>query len=286
MQSQRTDNKYTGYQYSDDGNESGYESDGKTKYKFKKDLGTGAYAKARLFQSEDKQKEKAILAPLPKSWVDFDEAKAKYSFFQALYPNIGVKLINEPNRNTYRLVLPFIPGEPYDKLQPDRSNSAQQIELFLYIINALEHCHLTGYVVIDLNGTNIHYDSSSVKSYLIDGGLSAKEGDMISSMFYVTQNEAIENRKKWPNIAPECWSTKIVMAHSSMDIYSFGRLMERFLSSNGMPIPAAVGQLIESCTDEDPEKRPTLYRVKLTLKEILSKEHLHTPSNTLTLSSK
>ncbi|HEX4044158.1 MAG TPA: hypothetical protein VHZ76_00650 [Gammaproteobacteria bacterium] len=54
--------KYT-FSEESDGNESGYESDDGTEYKYKQRLKNGSYAHARLFKSTNGQKAKVVLNP-------------------------------------------------------------------------------------------------------------------------------------------------------------------------------------------------------------------------------
>lgn len=245
---------------SSEGYESGYESEGGTVYSDQgHELGQGVYSRARKFKSKDGKKVKAILDPIKR---DDNEIKAKYNFFKSLYPEAGVDLIE--NENTYRLVLPLIPGRPFNKIKIN--NEEEHIKLFLSAIQALKDCHNKGFVVVDLKEDNIHYDKKSGKSYLIDGGMSVPEGEEIHEQFKVTQDATAQYmRKKFPHYAPECISKGVrARADKRMDIYSLGTMMKKTFRN---PSPELT-QLIDSCQAESPNKRPTLDELEKQLTDL------------------
>lgn len=183
------------YKFHDDDNseESCYESEGETEYYPEKNIGSGTYAKARKFQSADGQKSCAVLKPRDQDDIDFKEVYNKYQFFKTLYPTQNIELIEQ--ENTYRLVLPYIVGIPYEKLH--FTTQRQQIKLFISAIEALKDCHNKGYIVLDLKGDNIHYDMNSGKSYLLDGGISVKKDELLDpDIFAVDTNEDRMSKKR------------------------------------------------------------------------------------------
>jgi len=238
----------------DSGYDSGYESDGGTEYSPVKALGKGAYAQARLFQSVSK-KTVAVLNPVS-ALGDIGEARVKRRFFQTVYPEKQSHLFNIGKGKDYRLVVPYIPHVPYEKLVID-TPEFQKI-LFGSAVQTLKDSHDKGIIVLDLKSDNIYYDSSTQKSHLIDGGLSVPKGTGIDpSAFQKSSQDIVENYKKeFNHIPPECWSVipNIVLATPQMDIYALGILMSDLLKNPNSEIQS----LIDSCLENDPQKRPTL----------------------------
>lgn len=259
-----------------DGYESGYESEGGTLYRFKKTLGSGVYSQGRRFDSLNGRKSKVVLNPII---YNTDEITAKYNFFKTIYPEHQIKLIQ--TRNTYRLIVPLVPGEPYHSV--NLLNQKQQITLFLSAIHALMDSHKKGYAVIDLKADNIYYDIYTEKSYLIDGGLAAKIGEeyVRPSIFRQPSEKSVKYyQSKHFHLAPECWSTLEVIASKTMDIYSLGAMMHRILESKEPDIRLV--NLIMQCIEKAPEARPTLDELEkqaiLLLKQI---EPKHDARNTI-----
>ncbi|MCE0722575.1 MULTISPECIES: protein kinase family protein [Legionella] len=252
------------YKFQDDNNseESCYESEGETEYYPEKNIGSGTYANARKFQSADGQRARAVLKPKDQDDIDFKEVYNKYNFFKTLYPRQNIALIEQ--EDTYRLVLPYIVGIPYEKLS--FMNKSQQIKLFISAIAALKDCHNKGYIVLDLKADNIHYDMSSGKSYLLDGGISVKENKPLDPDIFLvgTNEERISKKMKYPQIAPECWSHTPTLAKKSMDVYALGSMMQSVLK----PSPD-IKRLIQLCLDPKPEQRPTLDILENQLQKLL-----------------
>lgn len=254
------------------GYESGYESDGKTEYYPERYLGKGEYAQARLFKSIF-NKTVTVLSSVTIPG-DIVEARTKYRFFQKVYPDKQSHLFTM--KDDYRLVVPYIPYVPYNKLRVD-TPEFQRI-LFRSAAQALKDCHDKGISVIDLKTDNIYYDSSTQKSYLIDGGLSAPTGTPIDPfVFQLLDREMIaECCEEYWHIPPECWSIKpaTVLAAPKMDIYSLGALMHDLLENPDSKIQS----LINRCLESDPEKRPTLADLMTSLESIKKIEKLEEKS--------
>lgn len=246
----------------DSGYESGYESDGETEYMPVKTLGEGGYAKARLFKSIS-NKAVAVLNPV-KIPGDIGEATVKHRFFKTVYSDKQSHLF--PMGTDYRLVVPYIQFVPYENLIIDTPEL--QKTLFYSAIQALKDCHDKGMIVLDLKTDNIYCDSSTQKSYLIDGGLSVPTGTTIDPFAFQKSNqETVEKYKeKYWHIPPECWSVKptAILATPQMDIYCLGVLMSDLLKDPSSEIQS----LIESCLEKDPKKRPTLMELKNSLDAI------------------
>ena len=245
------------------GYDSGYESDGGTEYSPVTHLGAGEYAKARLFKATS-NKTVAVLNPVDVPG-DLDEARIKHRFFQTIYPTQRSHLfIIETD---YRLVVPYIEYVSYQKLTVDTPELQKTI--FLSAIEALKYAHDKNIIVLDLKIDNIYYDSSTKKSYLIDGGFSVLTGEPIDPAVFQKPSKKIveECKKDYTQIAPECWSiTPIaVLATPKMDVYCLGRLMKRTIDN---PI-SEIQSLIDSCLEQDPEKRPTLVALINSLKSII-----------------
>lgn len=243
------------YRFTDEGYESGYESDGGTFYDATSVIGEGDYAQARKFQAKN-GRHKAVLTPKKSQEIDYEEVQAKYEFFKTLYPSHDVELLKE--RGSYRLVLPLLPGLPYQKF--DAANKKQQIKLFLCAIEALQDCHVKGYVVIDLKEDNIHFDEATGRSYLLDGGSAVKKGQPLTRFQKETPSVLGKYRTKFTVNAPECFYENPV-ASEEMDIYSLGNMMEyQFRDAEKNLI-----DLFHLCQNRTPAQRPSLWRLKLKL---------------------
>jgi serine/threonine protein kinase len=246
----------------DSGYESGYESDGETEYSPLKPLGKGYYTQARLFKSKS-NKSVAVLNPV-ETPGDIGEATVKHRFFQTVYPKHQSHLFTM--KNDYRLVIPYIPYIPYEELNID-TPEFQKI-LFHSAIQALKDCHEKGIIVLDLKTDNAYYDSSTKKTYLIDGGLSAVKGREIDALAFQKTNQGIVDKYKleYSHIPPECWSVRPtpVLATTKMDIYSLGVMMSDTFENPSSEIQS----LIDSCLEKVPEKRPTLLKLESSLNSV------------------
>ncbi len=260
----RQDVKLPSYRYPEkSGDESDYESDGGTTYrpsKSNRHIGAGTYCYVRKFLSSDEKKEVAVAAPSFDNPVDFGEAARKKAFLETLYPDSRFVFFKRYHvsltyKNTYRLVMPIIKGISYGSYSKDfRLTNNEQINLFCSAVNALEDCHQKGYVVVDLKADNIHYDLESSKSYLLDGGTSAKINNPLCNTF---QNaEMVKMGWAYFHIAPECWSVDPVKAETSMDVYSFGNVINHVASKQIMS--DQLMSLARSCLQKNPSERPTL----------------------------
>ncbi|CAM2802328.1 protein kinase [Legionella steigerwaltii] len=250
----------------DSGYESGYESDGETEYSPVKPLGKGGYAQARLFKSLS-NKLVAVLNPVSTPG-DIEEATVKHRFFKTIYSDKQSHLFRMGT--DYRLVVPYIQFVPYEKLIIDTPEL--QKKLFQSAIQALKDCHDKKMIVLDLKTDNIYYDSSTQKSYLIDGGLSVPTGTTIDPLAFQKSNQEIVEKYKeeyW-HIPPECWSVAptAVLATPQMDIYCLGVLMHDLLENPSSEIQS----LIDSCLEKDPKKRPTLMELKNSLDALKNNE--------------
>lgn len=216
-------------------------------------IGTGDYGQARLFKSKTGNAV-VVLNPVTASG-DIAEAKVKHRFFQTVYTDMKSSLFTFFT-DAYRLVVPYIPHVPYERLNV-KSHDFHHI-IFLSAISALQDCHMKGIIVIDLKSDNIFFDAKTQQSYLIDGGLSAPDNTPIdSSVFQKENQESIENhRKEYSHIPPECWSVAPikVFANPAMDIYSLGVLMQDTL----MNPDEYIQSLINKCLNNDPTERPSL----------------------------
>ncbi len=245
-------------------------------------IGHGTYSFVRLFESEDRAKVKVVLEVAntdnqTKNWKEYaSEARVKQCFFNALYPSDKTHLDLRDDSKKYRLVLPKKPGVLYFQLSIH--NVKQQIMLCISTINALEACHAAGYVVVDLKDDNILYVSPLQNndvgtSYLIDGGMSIKTGDVISSAFQNIEASLIAGKRThYDQIAPECWTGLNLpgcRAHTSMDVYSMGSLLKYTLKR---PCSELV-PLLNDCIMTDPAQRPTLGSLKIRLEAMLSSLH-------------
>lgn len=252
----------------DDGYESGYESAGGTRYGIKKQapLGRGSYSRARLLESLEGTKSKVVLDPKNPSHINQHELNAKHYFFLTLYPDLEVKLFKKAG--SYRMVVPLVPGKAYKQLQFE--DKEQKIKLFISAIKALKNCHSKKLIVIDLKEDNIFFDEKSGESYLIDGGLSVQEGDLVNPRIFRKDDffKVLDARIEFSYIAPECWSTEEVPACYSMDIFALGATMERILKVQDKELL----QLIAACKGQNPKTRLTLDELEQQLNQLLTQQ--------------
>lgn len=260
------------------GDQSEYE-DEDTIYRPKKELGKGTHALAREFHTLAGDRSVVILSPREKLFDEM-ELKAKLNFFKASYPKEQIHLYkkSDATSDTYRLVLPLVPGTPYGKLKLT-CNPQQHIDIFLSAVLALESSHSKGYAIIDLHGWNILYDEALKMSYFIDGGYSAKIGTPIHAIYKLADEAAIKlARKKYRQAAPECFSASSTLAAEQMDIFSLGFMMQSLLKQH-FPTPEFY-LLCIACQHQQPELRPALAFLKEQLyarKEELRREKLSLP---------
>lgn len=241
------------------GYDSDYTDDGEAFYPEAR-LPSGNFAEVRRFKSENNGY-RVVVSPLK---LNFVEVEAKEQFFKALYPEQSVFLVEK--EDTYRLVLPLIPGVTYEHFK-GVNDLGSQIQLFLAATRALQDCHQKGYIVVDLKEDNILYDNETGKSYLIDGGTSAKKGSQINEKFCLSSEEAIlAARKKCPFYAPECFSLGRSRVDESMDIYSLGNMMDFILKDVIYP---EIKLLTQACQKQDPSARVSLEKLERQLDILL-----------------
>jgi serine/threonine protein kinase len=249
---------------------SDYESDGGTKYTPKKVLGKGTSSRARLFTSKNNKKNKVVLDPIELSEIDEREIQNKFNFFKTLYSNQAELFRFEQKYysdneletiNNYRMILPLVPGVPYNEV--DLTDPNTQWSLLKSAVKAIKDCHKNKIIIIDIKGSNIHYDEKTGKSYLIDGGTSAKIGEAVfPEIFQQDNNEKVKEKKAlYRYLPPECWSTKEVLATPKMDIYSlfymFALLQTK--QKNKHPI---IENLMIICCQQQPSIRPSLDEIE------------------------
>lgn len=238
------------------------------RYHFYKKSGQGAYANARVFIDPNENHKLIVLDPIDGA-VSY-EIKAKIAFFKRRYGKKNVFLI-EFNED-YRAGLPYIEGIAFNELA---INSYEQlIKIFLSATAEIKECHNRGIIYLDLKEDNFIYDKQSNQSFLIDGGLFADEGKPVCPQIFQKKSielvhNALENRS-FLHLAPECWSTGPIPAHSSMDVYSFGRLMETMCIRYDYET-LELEELIDSCITINPEERISLKTLENRLTILLNK---------------
>ncbi|KTD18020.1 protein kinase domain-containing protein [Legionella jordanis] len=242
-----------------------YEDENNNLYKPDKQLGKGAFCKARLLVTSKNEESKVVLSPLTLG-ANAEEATVKRDFFQTLYPDRASELFQF--NNSYRLILPLLPGTEYFHIEA--GNYLGQIKLFLSAIEALQYCHTKEYIFLDLKVDNILYDKQTGKSYLIDGGSAVKKGGYLPTRFRFPTIEAVEKaRLNHSHYAPECFSLNKVQADYSMDVYSLGDLMKTmFHLDEKSKNTERLHVLIEQCQSKIPDDRPTLDELANELKLI------------------
>ena len=245
-------------------NESDYEEDGGERYYPTTVLGAGSYARARRLYTRSGKAGGVVLDPLVRR---ADELDRKYDFFKTLYPDSKIEKFVSSDGWTYRLVVPFLPGQAYDEIKI--VSPIQPIQLFLSAVNAIAACHQKGIIVVDFSEKNILYDKETDKSFLIDGGLSAKKGEPLSPAFLYSSVSKAQGaqRRCIDRYAPECFSTTPVVATEAMDIYVLGCTM-KYVFERSQLVPRMT-QLYRSCQSQDPAARPTCDFLKAELTSLL-----------------
>ena len=233
----------------------------------KRILGRGSYAIARELYSGDKLLQKVVLSPTEKVF-DSNEIAAKSRFYEIVHhaKPYYVEFTRNDSSNTYRLVLPLLPGKTYNRLTI--TNKAEQhILLFLSAIEALEQCHQKGLIVADLHSSNILFDVTTGKSHLIDGGLSALKDEALNHHFKQANEQRIQHKRaKCRHVAPECFALTLAHANEAMDIYSLGYMMQKTLETD-KPRPE-IAVLYLACQYENPDRRPSLTCLRNQLLEL------------------
>lgn len=236
-------------------------------------LGCGQYSLAREFVSEDASNTRVVLAPVYTDWeTAHSEVLCKQRFFSSTYPHEKACLDINRDAKTYRLIVHKKPGVLYKELSIN--DPKQQIMLCISTVKALQTTHAAGNVIIDLSISNIKYeppiDNENIgTSYLIDGGLSVRQGEIISSTFQdITPAKIEANIKKYSQIAPECWTEQNkpgCKANTSMDVYAMASLLMDTLQK---PCKQLL-PLLDDCRMIDPAQRPTLENLQNRLEEML-----------------
>lgn len=268
----------------DGGYESGYESDDGNLYKVAEPLGEGVYCEARkMVAINNPAKFKVSIKPLLEYFtngIDFEEAQTKRDFFKAMYPEQTTYYTTHYRTDSYRLVVPYVPGEKLNQLAK-KVNAKQLIKLFMATVDALMLSHQRNYICIDLKedcvicNEVIHNNKSTYRCQLVDGGLSSKRGDKVKKQFIETLY--------CPHVAPECkmskeaWEKGENKATDTMDIYSFGSMMSRMWRESGLSRNEELFKLARACLAYKPQNRPSLLYIKkvLYLIQINFQEHLY-----------
>ncbi|MFC3909437.1 hypothetical protein ACFORL_10175 [Legionella dresdenensis] len=237
-------------------------------------LATGTYSVARLFSPKtpdkrDNRKTKVVLSPVK---CDYRESRKKYHFFESLYPQERSFYLEDRSKETYRMVLPYIPGTLYGDLSPV-TDFIEQIKLFLATVKALKECHSKKIICLDLNLYNIKYlvptnNKDMGCSYLIDGGFSNASDQIIDTEFFKceTQEKIAQRIIQCDHIAPECWYINTApTAQESMDIYSMGKILTKILT----PLSPELAPLIEGCCQIKPDDRYKLDALQSNLEDLL-----------------
>lgn len=272
------------YNYSTADEDSSYESDGETIYRpgtlGKRYIGGGTYSNARRFESVSdnlthKIKTRIVLEPATDSDdtpTNYKESRRKYGFFSTLHPQIPSFYHEDLVKNTYRLVVPEIPGKPYNQLRIKPGE--QQIKLFISTIRSLKNCHANNIVCMDLTESNIYYVAPTSEqdighSYLIDGGSSNQIGTNLNpAIFQVAAKDLTSRTMVYTQIAPECWYTRgspPSIATTCKDVYALGSMLNRILH----PLVQELKLLLSACTMQNSTERPTLDDLESALMHIL-----------------
>jgi hypothetical protein len=237
------------------GYESEYEDDEGNKYKSCRYAGSGSSAKGREFKSSNPERKNVIVLAPREGLSDeaIKEVLNKRDFFQEVHSDKGNTHYFPPDyflsKDTYRLVVPQMPGMQYSKFNVYCSlKKSGQLKLILLAIQAIEFSHKKGRISLDCNLGNIIYDFTTGTSNVIDGGFSAKVGDEIDKSV---------NEDKVQSLAPECKrkSNVTVTAQPPMDVYSFGYCFKEQFQKG---LDSEIRTILNKCTLYAPEKRPTL----------------------------
>lgn len=262
----------------DTNSNSEYESDGGTLYTVDKNIigaGTSAYAR-KVVSTKDQNKEKIVLSPIHTNMADIKESRTKNIFNQHVN---NTSELYEYYDGDYRMVLDKAPGIPYYSLQQkDLDCPYKQLCIFYSALQALKNAHAKGFIVIDLKRDNIYYEKFPKPSYLIDGGTSAQVGSELPGLFSrkVRGKTVDERRTIWMKdfkyYAPECFLSDDTKANEKIDIYSLGHMMEAVITEQSSNVEQNISiiRIIQKCTNEDPNERPTLNELENNINSLLN----------------
>lgn len=248
--------------------ESAYEDErGKQYYRLLNKLGKGSFSKAYKLAEKNTasneindadanppKAEKVVLLPVHReeSRTDWARMKTKYLFYKLYYGEAELFL----KKGSYRLVVPYVPGQSYRSLRESISEPSKQTTFMLATIEALYKLHKKQYVFLDLHPGNLIFDSKTGQSHLIDGDMMTPIGAKISNYFHFDEGKAQTGEKWYP---PECWK-KDAQADVKIDIYALGYTLTKAFKN---PHPE-IAKAIQACMHLDPEQRPTLKNLQYT----------------------
>jgi TPR repeat protein len=141
----------------------------------------------------------------------------------------------------------------------------QLLNMFLHIASALAFCHQHGVIHFDVKPENILLDESCSVAKLCDFGCAHKLQSAVLSMTASVVQGQMRGTQLY--MAPEVFLGKFNDAPQLCDIFSFGKTMWKLLHPDRAveinrvfpvvaDVPAALKQLVEQCTMDDPAKRP------------------------------
>lgn len=152
------------------------------------------------------------------------------------------------------------------QINEDKSTGSVDINAIADILNDLDYLHTLGFVHRDLNPRNILLHNKKWKLSDLGAVLppSGKTVTLTADTAIITEQYcAPEQRNDFHN------------SKSSADIYSFGCILHDIFGA-GARMPYAkqtaqghIGQIIEKCTDNKPEKRPSIKALRGLVLEIL-----------------
>jgi ankyrin repeat protein len=244
---------------------SDYEDEEGNHYSPAGELGKGNFAEARVLKTQDPKAPKlmAVLQPVEGDLVsEHDvsslEVNSKLLFFKKVHPQRPSQIFWQPDKKSYRLVVPYLPGVSYSAFITHRHvlrrSELRRIEVFISAVSELARVHQVSLVVVDLKRDNILFDVSDMTSHIIDGGSAVTVGEDI----YCDKAKGV-----FPQLAPEIYNG-FAKASPAMDIYSLGVMLRELFHPNDS---AFINNLLDACINEKPSERPSTSALLQQLKD-------------------
>ncbi len=226
----------------------------------KKILGTGKSDFARALEGTPEDCPQVVLTSINKTLTasEIENARLKHQDTAEMNPGVPVKLFLFKDKGK-RQVGPLARGETISNLKVNTVKEG--LKIYTAVAAALQDFHKNlKKVHMDFHGGNVLYGDD--KAMIIDPGNAVALGQPLKTKLYGDDRFIAEKKKYW-QIAPECWSKTPVLAQTSMDVYAFSTLMHSKMKHliTKDPKGRVLESLLESGMNENPSLRPSLKKL-------------------------
>lgn len=186
--------------------------------------------------------------------------------------HVNIIKINEvlENENSHFLVMPFFDGKILRNAVPPRNENSAR-EVFIQLLDAVNHCHSLGIIHRDIKSENILVDENMIVA-LIDFGFAMRVDDdigkdVLGTPAYVAP-ELLQGSR--PSFASDIWSLGIVLylmvaGELPYDEVELSDLIDVILRMR-LVIPdwvsPALQDLLRKMLEKDPTKRITSEKIR------------------------